>query len=185
MIYDHGAAHVYHSYWTKDSSGSKTRNPKFNEQSAIILDIKNCGETASRAVEEFIHSLLSKITEESDASIEIVAAIPGHQAHSISQGLVDLTHAIADQLYIVAMPTLLTRTKTIEKLSQGGNRSVLVHQDSMTVVGQHNVIGKSILLIDDVRTTGNSLTAGANLLLQAGAKAVHILAIGQTRDENN
>lgn len=184
MIYDHGAAHIYHSYWAKDSSGSKTRNPKFNEQSAIILDIKKCGETANRAVEEFIHSLLSKITEESDASIQIVAAIPGHQAHSISQGLVALTHAIAEQLYIVALPSLLIRTKSIEKLSHGGNRSIQIHYKSMTVADRHNVRGKSILLIDDVRTTGHSLTAGANLLLEAGAKAVHILAIGQTRDEN-
>ncbi len=42
-----------------------------------------------------------------------------------------------------------------------------------------NVKGRCILLIDDVMTTGSTLTAGTRVLLDAGAAAVHVLVLAR------
>ncbi|WP_185753755.1 phosphoribosyltransferase [Selenomonas sp. AB3002] len=42
------------------------------------------------------------------------------------------------------------------------------------------ISGKTIFLLDDIVTTGNSLIAGKELLLEAGAAKVYPLAMGRT-----
>lgn len=179
-IFDHGAIIPYYPYRITDESGARVRNPKFDRGSGLILDIKENGKKGDAAMATFLPLLLTKIKERTGGTVQIVATIPGHTAGSTSQVLADLTKTIAARLQITALPFLLSRTKTIEKLAHGGDRSVQVHYDSMVVTNHLDIAGKSILLIDDVRTTGNSMEAAANLLLKGGAKVVHLIAIGQT-----
>ena len=40
--------------------------------------------------------------------------------------------------------------------------------------------GKKVLLIDDVMTTGATLTAASRCLLQAGASQIHVLCMART-----
>lgn len=47
----------------------------------------------------------------------------------------------------------------------------------------HLIKGKNVLLLDDVRTTGNSLSACKQVLEEAGALTVQCLALGQTQWE--
>lgn len=48
---------------------------------------------------------------------------------------------------------------------------------------RHNVQGKTVLLVDDVFTTGSTLRECANVLLAAGARAVHVLTIARAVKE--
>jgi len=74
---------------------------------------------------------------------------------------------------------ILTRIKKIPKrTNQGSNRSANIHEKSINIVG--NVSDKNILLIDDITTSGNSLFACKQKLLQANAKLVILFALGRT-----
>lgn len=43
-----------------------------------------------------------------------------------------------------------------------------------------HIQGKNVLLIDDVMTTGATLTAASRCLLQAGARQIHVLCLART-----
>ena len=77
---------------------------------------------------------------------------------------------------------ILTRIKKIPKrTNQGSNRSVIIHEKSINVTG--NVKGKNVLIIDDITTTGNSLFACKQKLLQSGARLVMLFVLGKTIKE--
>ena len=78
---------------------------------------------------------------------------------------------------------LIWRSKTIQKLSFGGNRSIQIHLDSLKVSSK--VRNKRIIVLDDVTTTGNSLIATRELLLLAGAKEVILFAFTLTKKSEN
>lgn len=45
---------------------------------------------------------------------------------------------------------------------------------------RHHIQGKKVLLIDDVMTTGATLTAASRCLLQAGSSQIHVLCMART-----
>ena len=53
---------------------------------------------------------------------------------------------------------------------------------SLTLDISINISGKNVLVIDDITTTGCTLTACRNLLLKNGAKNVVCLAFGKTKE---
>ena len=83
--------------------------------------------------------------------------------------------------FVPAVQTLV-RTRTIDKLARGGNRSVEVHLASIAPAERYEryFAKKAILLLDDVTTTGNSLRACSRLLDQYGADLIYPLALGRT-----
>jgi len=70
------------------------------------------------------------------------------------------------------------RYKTIDSLHDGGNRDISVHLGSLKV--QRNVRGKSIVVLDDITTTGNSLEACKQLLEKAGCKKIILFSLSKT-----
>lgn len=181
MIFNHGAVTPYFPYWVYDDQNQRKKNPKWNRGCGYILDIKDNGKNVQQAVAAFLPPLLTKIKANiPNGTIQIVATVPGHKEGSTSPALVDLTKVIAARLQTRSLPYLVKRTRTIDKLAHGGNRSESVHIDSMVVTNHLEIEGKVILLVDDVMTTGNSMIAAAKLLLGAGARVVHLIALGQT-----
>ena len=73
----------------------------------------------------------------------------------------------------------LQRTKSIDKLAYGGCRDRQVHMKTISTVDSINVDGDIILLMDDVTTTGNSLYACREILMEKGAKTVKMFALGK------
>lgn len=75
----------------------------------------------------------------------------------------------------------LQRTQAVGASHLGNSRGYRKHLDSIQVNPSASVKGEEFLLLDDVTTTGNSLRVCRNLLLGAGASAVVVCALGQTR----
>lgn len=73
---------------------------------------------------------------------------------------------------------VLIRHTDIDSLHSGGDRAVGVHLESIKV--NKTVKGKKIVLMDDVTTTGNSLLACKQLLMEAGAKEVIMFSFAKT-----
>jgi predicted amidophosphoribosyltransferase len=160
----------YHPYWNYEN-GEKTKNPNFDEFSGKILDFKKMD---PGAIDEFCKKITGMLTD----SIAITV-VPSHDPSKAQSGLVMLAKKLAKLKRINAV-SCLRRTKKIAKLASGGDRSIQTHLDSIIVVDKNLIKSKDVLLLDDVTTSGNSLQACKQLLLEAGASSVQCLALGKT-----
>jgi predicted amidophosphoribosyltransferase len=147
------------------------KNPNFNVYSGFLLDLK---ENQTGAVERF-HTSLEKIV----APDIPVAIVPSHDPAKTTSGLRALAQKLAASDRIDAT-SCLVRTKKIDKLAHGGDRSIEVHLASIVVANPKLIQGRDVLLLDDVTTSGNSLEACRQLLMKAGANRVQKLALGKT-----
>ncbi|MCE4566043.1 hypothetical protein INQ51_17115 [Maribellus sp. CM-23] len=148
-------------------------NEKFDEFSKKILRFKD---DYDWAVEYFFERLKNYFED----SIDAIMVIPSHDPDRKKTGIKDLAEKLADYNGWKNCCECLVRYKKIEKLAQGGDRSISNHKESMKFVKKTNLDNKTVLLIDDVTTTGNSLRAGKKVLLESGIKKVILFAIAQT-----
>ncbi|MFT4119743.1 ComF family protein [Bradyrhizobium sp.] len=143
----------------------------YPEYSGKILDLKD-GKDGAAA---YFANLMAPALGDNFA----VAVVPGHDPARVSPGLRTLAAEIAKggRQRLDASGVLL-RTKRIDKLAHGGDRSEQVHLESVSVGDPRSVAMRDILLLDDVTKTGHSLHACRRLLAQAGARSVVCAAIG-------
>ena len=163
----------YHSYW-KWECGEKVRNSKFDNFSSIILDFKK---GYAPVIEEFRKSVAKEL-----GSGFPVCVVPSHMA-SVDNSMsptARLVKGLVKSNNLIDATNCILRVRSISKLSRGGNRDLAVHLNSVKVVNSDVIKGKTVLLLDDVMTTGNSLDACRQLLLRAGAKNVLCLALAKT-----
>ena len=163
----------YHSYW-KWECGEKVRNSKFDNFSSIILDFKK---GYAPVIEEFRKSVAKELGSDFP-----VCVVPSHMA-SVDNSMsptAQLAKGLVKSNNLIDATNCILRVRSISKLSRGGNRDLAVHLNSVKVVNSDVIKGKTVLLLDDVMTTGNSLDACRQLLLRAGAKNVLCLALAKT-----
>ena len=80
-------------------------------------------------------------------------------------------------------PELLKRIKSTPK--QGSRKERLENVSGAFVLNpKSDIRGKTIVLIDDVVTTGATAKACAGVLLKGGAKEVRLLTFAKARKEN-
>ena len=137
---------------------------------------------AEQAIEDAIRLLSENI-----CGFDAVAVVPSHSKGDNSQaGIFRIARglAIRSNGKIVDATSCLVRTQTVEKLAKGGDRSKAIHLNSIELRYPHFVYGKNVLLIDDVRCSGNSLNACQQILEQANPTKVHSLALAQSINDN-
>jgi predicted amidophosphoribosyltransferase len=147
-------------------------NPNFDDKSRTILDLKNGNQDAIEKVVNLIEPLLG-----TDFGI---AVVPSHDPKKENSGIKQVARRLAAKPGRTDLTDCLERIIEIPKLAHGGRRGIDVHLDSIIVNNPSQIRGKEILLLDDVRTSGSSLSACEQLLKGYGAKLVCCLAIAQT-----
>ena len=151
------------------NGGNKASYPEF---SGRILDLKDGKDNATPYFNE-------RIEPELQDGIVIVV-VPSHDPAKLGGGLKKLAGVLAQNGKRVDGSDCLVRTQKIDKLARGGDRSKDVHMRSVSVARPDLIKGQHVLLLDDVAKTGNSLSAGRDLLLAAGAQSVECATIGKT-----
>lgn len=171
----------YEPYWIRHD-GIKEKNTKFKDIDSRILDLKKedittLNNVASNYFYDKMRDPLKYYFNKKNIEDVSVAIVPSHSVGKISTGLSRIARKICKDMGFEYRPSLLYRFKEIEKLSKGGNRNIQIHYNSIIVVG--NSSNKTILLLDDVTTTGNSLLACKDILVKEGYNVI-CMAIAKT-----
>lgn len=164
--------HYYLNDYVPYRNPDYSRNPAFTTFSGSILDLKQ-DKLRSEGV---FFSPLNQIIK---PRVPIVT-VPSHDPDKTDSSLRKLARKLASENRIDAT-NCLQRTSKIISLHGGGDRSMEVQLGSIKVIKNEIVKGRHVLLLDDVTTSGNTLNACQQLLLEAGASGVTCLAIGKTK----
>ena len=158
----------YHKYWLDRERGIK--NPLFDVYSGRILDLK---QGKMSAINFFYNIIDSEICKD-----VTICVVPSSDAEKTQSGIGMLGEKLAANNRVNKV-YYLKRTKSIDKLAYGGNRDKNIHMQTISTIQEMSVKGDIILLMDDVTTTGNSLYACKEILLQNGAEPVEMFAFGK------
>lgn len=125
--------------------------------------------------------LVDAIDTRSDRDFDVVVPVPMHRSKERRRGYNQaelLARAVARTLGVACDPRLLT--KTLERETQ----STLARKERAANVrgafeASPKVADRSVLLVDDICTTGETFRASAAELLRAGAKRVCAVAVAK------
>lgn len=160
----------YHPWkWHKAGGGNWDNYDKISRR---IIDLKNNDE---KAIDFF-----STILDELIAPNISLAYVPSHDSTKKTSGIRRLVQKLANRKARKDATGCIVRTQTIPKLSHGGKRDIGVQLNSLKIVSPEKIYGCALLIIDDVTTTGNSLSACRRLFFEAGAAQVRVMALGET-----
>lgn len=108
--------------------------------------------------------------------VDRIIPIPLHKERFQQRGYNQselLAHRVSDQLQIPLDTRTLQRIRyTQPQVHLSARERQLNVADAFAVLANTQLIGQHVLLIDDVLTTGATLSAAAQVLLEAGASAV-------------
>jgi competence protein ComFC len=118
-------------------------------------------------------------------NIDIIISIPLHKSKERTRGF-NQAHLIARELSkeikVLENSQLLTRIKNTKSQSKlDKNDRILNVKDAFQIKDEKKVEGKTLLLIDDIATTGATMGECSKSLLEAGAKEVICAVIASGR----
>ena len=149
-----------------------------------IKNLKNNNPAPNRArgysVEFFVNALRSSIVPISKLDNMVGCIVPKSNAGELSIGMINVLATMVREIGFSNSINPLERVTTVQSAHSGGLRSIKIHKDSIRVVDNEQVYNKNVFLFDDVTTTGSSLEACKELLLEAGANQVFMIAFGKT-----
>lgn len=116
-----------------------------------------------------------------DWEYDYITVFPSHEAKSLSPQLVELAQEAVLKTETIYTP-LLERTETVERQRNKSkdDRQEVAINPSVSLRARSKLNGETVILFDDICTTGSSLVAGSYLLRQAGASRVVGLTLGLT-----
>lgn len=113
-----------------------------------------------------------------DVSADIVTFVPvsaktlSTRGYNQSELLADV---VSEKLSLPVVPTLIKIRETTAQSKLGSAERSINLKDALTVIDKADVAGKTVILCDDIKTTGNTLSICTDLLLGIGAKDVYCL----------
>lgn len=153
-----------------------SRNPYFDENSGLILDVKNQYPRGIKHFKNLIQPLLLDIED------FVICVIPTHEVGVAPSGIRTIARKLCTHPIIDGTDVII-RISEIEKKATGGSRDLKFEIESLGIRNEEIVNGRHVLLLDDVTTTGTSLEAGRYILKKAGATMVAALTLGKTQLE--
>ena len=147
----------------------------YNDNSApLILKFKHGDGTH---IAKYLASEMVKSIDDVAGDIDIIMPVPLHRTRLVKRKYnqsAELTKIIAKQINKPHNMTNLVRTKNTQ--SQGNKNfrmRVKNVRGAFAIKNKENIADKTILIVDDVHTTGATLTEISKLLLKNGAKQIY------------
>ncbi len=141
----------------------------------IVHSLKYQGYT--RVVGRLMAPLMVEMVE---GSYDVVVCIPLHRSRRRQRGFNQaelMAQAIAQRIKVPFSDRLEAVKKTRDQVELSASERRKNVEGAFTVTGS---LRGNVLLVDDVFTTGATLSAGAGALMRAGAAEVHALSLCRT-----
>ena len=127
-----------------------------------------------------LHTLLPLLRS---AAADVVVPVPLHPARLVERGYNQaalLSGPIAAWLGLASAPRALRRLIATDRQTElTRSERVANVRDAFVAVERKRLLGQSVLLVDDVETTGATLDACRRALLEGGARAVGTVVVAR------
>lgn len=115
----------------------------------------------------------------------VIVKIPNSKVNNQNQNMIKICRAVANKCEIPFADGVLKRVKDTAEAHLGAERNEERHIDTIEVQSVESVKNKYVLLIDDVITTGSTMIACLDLLMEkASPRAVIGIALGKTTHDD-
>jgi ComF family protein len=114
--------------------------------------------------------------------VDLLVPVPLHQTRQTRRGYNQsalLAHRVGAQLGLPVAETLIRARETAQQVGLGGADRQRNVAGAFEVIGYPDLIGKRLVLVDDVITTGATLAACAEPLLAAGATDIRAVTLAR------
>jgi len=145
---------------------------------SLIRRLKYGGETA---IARALGSLAAEKWLEAGIDADLAVPMPAHWTRKILRGFnqADLTATVFSRLSNIPLRRPLKRIKPTPKQAGLDRAARLRNLENAFTARGSALSGKTVVLLDDVMTTGATMSAAANALLEAGAEKVVALSLAR------
>jgi predicted amidophosphoribosyltransferase len=144
---------------------------KVDDFTRMVLRLKNYADSIAL---EFFFELVNPQMEK---GLPIIA-VPSSTAEKTNSGIEKLAKMLSQTgCGRIDATSCLVRRISVKPNHMRGERNIIKHLNSIEVVNQHLIKGQIVILLDDVCTSGNTLAACTQLLMEAGAAEVKQYAL--------
>jgi len=150
-------------------------NPKHIGGSQFIIAVKNKHANSIN----YIATMLENEFSEKLSDFDVICVMPSSNALDSVNGIRMVAQSLAKRINKFDGTHCVKRSSSKPR-SCAGARSYDLQWKTLDIQNKRDIQNKKILLLDDVSTSGITLVAGAEKLLQAGATKVIKFAIGET-----
>lgn len=106
-----------------------------------------------------------------------VTVMPSHSKGKHGDSLLKVTRKLVRKFDYLDASNLIQRIKDKTKLTKGGLRTIGFHLETLGLAGEIDNSVDIYIILDDITTTGSSLEAAKQLLIQYGAEEKNIIKI--------
>ena len=128
---------------------------------------------------------LYSLYQEEGFELDVITFVPMHEERLVKRGY-NQSQLLAEELSnLVGAPLINALTKTVETERQA-NLNLQERRKNLKgsfKADKKQVKDKSVLLVDDVLTTGSTVDVISELLKKAGAKSVYVLTIASVQKD--
>lgn len=110
----------------------------------------------------------------------IVCTVPSSTAGKTGH-LDIMLKELSNECGFMVLPLIVRSMSKEKKAAFGGDRSLTGQYRTLECAPKSEIEGKSIIIIDDISTTGNSLFACKKILEKNGARNVRTIVLGRTK----
>ncbi len=116
-----------------------------------------------------------------------ITIMPSHSMGQYGEGLLKMAEDLSNEYGFINKSNLIQRTEEKKKSTEGGLRTVDAHLETLGLAGRIDNSVDVYIVLDDITTTGSSLEAAKQLLIENGVRGDRVvkIAMGKTMHEDD